>query len=259
MKIIVIKIGGKPAESELLLQNIAAEIKHLQDKESCRFIFVHGGGTTVSAIQKQYGIEPVFIDGKRKTSAAEMDLVDMGLAGKVNKSLVRRFHQSGLRSVGICGSDGSTFLSEDALIQENDENRTGSINHVDTGLIELIIKAGYFPVISSVSSDSTGRGMNINADEAALAIAKAMKADSLIFISDIPGILIHSAVRPELNEAEIEKYIAEGDIQGGMIPKVRTSLAALRSGVRQIQITNYEKQGDLRLITHGQKGSSIVL
>lgn len=259
MTTILIKIGGKPAESEALLQNIATEIKHLQDKKSCRFIFVHGGGTSVSAIQKQYGIEPVFIDGKRKTSAAEMDLVDMGLAGKVNKSLVRKFHQSGLRAVGLCGSDGSTFLSKDALIQDDGENRTGSINHVDTSLIELIMKAGYFPVISSVSSDSAGRGMNINADEAALALAKALKADSLIFISDIPGILINTMVRSQLNEAEIEKYIAEGNIQGGMIPKARTSLTALRSGVRQIQITNYENPGDLSLIMQGKKGSSIVL
>ncbi|OQY35063.1 MAG: acetylglutamate kinase [Spirochaetaceae bacterium 4572_59] len=259
MTTIVIKIGGKPAESETLLHNIAAEIKHLQDKGSCRFIFVHGGGTCVSAIQKQYGIEPVFIEGKRKTSAAEMDLVDMGLAGKVNKSLVRKFHQNGLRAVGLCGSDGSTFLSKDAVMLDNDENRTGSINHVDTSLVELIMRAGYFPVLSSVSSDSSGRGMNINADEAALAIAKALKADSLVFISDIPGILIHSSVRSKLNEAEIEKYIVEGDIQGGMIPKVRTSLAALRAGVRQIQISGYEEPGDLRLIIQGKKGSSIVL
>ena len=259
MKTILIKIGGRPAESEAVLKDLSAEIKQIQDREICRFIFVHGGGTAVSAIQKQYGIEPVFENGKRKTSASEMDLVDMGLAGKVNKSLVRQFHQSGLNAVGLCGSDGSTFLSSDAVVLQGDENRTGSINHVDTRLLELIMKSGYFPVISSVSSDSRGRGMNINADEAALALAEALKADSLIFLSDIPGILIQDKVRECLNEAEIEKFIAEGDIQGGMIPKVRSSLAALRGGVRQIQITNYESTGDLRLITHGQKGTKIIL
>ena len=259
MKTLIIKIGGRPAESNEILKALSEEIKHIQDRESCRFIFVHGGGAAVTAIQKQYGIEPVFENGKRKTSAPEMDLVDMGLAGKVNKSLVRQFHQSGLNAVGFCGSDGGTFLSADAEILKDDENRTGSINHVDTRFLELIMDAGYFPVINSVSSDSAGRGMNINADEAALSLATAVKADSLIFLSDIPGILIQEGVRDCLNEAEIEKYIAEGDIQGGMIPKVRSSLAALRSGVRQIQISGYEIPGDLRRITHGQKGTKIIL
>ena len=259
MKTILIKIGGKPAESEELIRKLALEIKQIQDRESLKFILVHGGGSTVSAIQKQYGIEPVFVDGKRKTSAAEMDLVDMGLAGKVNKTLVRLCHQSGLNAVGFSGSDGSTFLSEDAVVTDEDENRTGRINHVDSRLLELVMKGGYFPVLCSVSSDSAGRGMNINADEAALAIAGTLKADSLVFISDIPGIIIQESVRDTMNEAEIEKYIAEGDIQGGMIPKVRTSLAALRGGVRQIQITNYQKEGDLKLITAGQKGTRIIL
>ena len=259
MKTVIIKIGGKPAESREAIEGLSREIKQLQDKGSYRFIFVHGGGTTVSAIQKQYGIEPAFIDGKRKTSAGEMDLVDMGLAGKVNKFLVRTFHLNGLNAVGLCGSDGGTFLSADAVTDGKDENRTGSIIHTDDRLLNLLINAGYFPVVSSVSSDSCGRGMNINADEAALAIAGSLKAESLVFISDIPGIMINNEVRSNMNEAEIEKYIAEGDIQGGMIPKVRSSLAALRGGIRRIQITNYEKQGDLKLITRGEKGTTIVL
>ncbi len=259
MKTVVCKIGGKPAESMDMIAALAREIKKLQSREDFRFILVHGGGTTVSAIQKQYGIEPVFIDGKRKTSAGEMDLVDMGLAGKMNKSLVRIFHREGLNAVGLSGCDGGIFLSEDARGEGDQENRTGKISHVDTRLVELLMEKTFFPLVNSVSTDSQGRGMNINADEAALAIAEALKADSLIFLSDIPGILIHNDVRETMNEAEIEKYIAEGDIQGGMIPKVRTSLAALRGGVRQIQITNYQKEGDLKLIVHGQKGTKILL
>ena len=259
MKTIVCKIGGKPAESLEMIAGLAREIKKIQDRENIRFILVHGGGTTVSAIQKQYGIEPVFIDGKRKTTALEMDLVDMGLAGKMNKSLVRVFHTCGLNAVGLAGCDGGTFISDDAVGNGDGENRTGTICHVDTRLIELIMQKSYFPIINSVSTDSKGRGMNINADEAALDLAKALKADSLIFLSDIPGILIKDEVRESMKEFEIEKYIAEGDIQGGMIPKVRTSLAALRGGVRQIQITNYLQEGDLKKIVHGHKGTKILL
>jgi acetylglutamate kinase len=259
METTIIKIGGKPADSINTIDYLSSEIKNLQAKESKQFILVHGGGTTVSAIQKQYGIAPVFINGKRKTSATEMDLVDMGLAGKVNKTLVRLFHKNGLNAVGLSGSDGGTFLSADAVILGNSEDRTGRITHIDTRLLELLMEKGYFPILSSVSSDSAGRGMNINADEAALAIAEAMKADNLIFISDIPGILIQGDVRKRINGAEIEKYISEGDIQGGMIPKVRSSLAALRGGVRRIQITNYETNGDLKSIIRGLKGTTIVM
>ena len=259
MKTVVCKIGGKPAESIEMITALAREIKNLQNREDFRFILVHGGGTTVSAIQKQYGIEPVFVDGKRKTSAGEMDLVDMGLAGKMNKQLVRVFNREGLNAVGLSGCDGGIFLSEDAHGEGDQENRTGKITHVDTRLLELIMEKSYFPVVNSVSADSQGRGMNINADEAALAIAETLRADSLIFLSDIPGILIGEEVRSSMNETEIEKYIAQGDIQGGMIPKVRTSLAALRGGVRQIQITNYLNEGDLKLIVHGRKGTKILL
>ncbi len=151
------EIGGKPAESITMIESLGREMKQLQDREDLSFVFVHGGGTTVSAIQKQYGIEPVFVDGKRKTTAREMDLVDMGLAGKVNKSLVRAFHVCGLNAVGLSGSDGGTFLSDDAICRGDDENRTGRINHVDIRFLELLMKNGYFPVVNSVSSDSQGR------------------------------------------------------------------------------------------------------
>jgi len=259
MKTIVIKAGGRAAEIPETIHALADEIKHLQN-EGYRFVFVHGGGVVVSSIQKQYGIEPVFHDGRRMTSPVEMDLVDMGLAGRMNKYLVRLFHQKELNAVGLSGSDGSIFLSEDAGITgEGCENRTGRIIHTDTTLPALLLDKGYFPVLCSVCSDRAGLGMNINADEAALAVAQAFQADSLIFLSDIPGILIDKSLRRVLTEAEVEKYIAEGEIQGGMIPKVRSSLAALRQGVRQIFITNYENPGDLKSIITGRKGSKIIL
>lgn len=258
MKTIVIKTGGKAAESSSLMSEMALEIKMLNSQEY-KIVFVHGGGAAVSSIQKQYDLEPCFVDGKRLTSVSEMDLVDMGLAGLMNKSLVRLFNKSGLNAVGISGADGSLIISEDAEGDAEKENRTGTVKSVDPSLIELLLKNKYFPVLSSVSTDSKGRGMNINADEAALAVADAVKADSLIFISDIPGILIQGAVVSSMNEKYIEESISNGDIQGGMIPKVRSSLAAIRQGVNEIQISNYEKPGDLEKIIAGVKGSKIIL
>ena len=258
MKTIVIKTGGKAAESSALMSQMASEIRDLTES-GYRIIFVHGGGAAVSAIQKQYNMEPRFVDGKRLTSVKEMDLVDMGLAGLMNKHLVRLFQQAGLRAVGLSGADGSLIESADAEGEGLSENRTGSVKDVDPTLLKLLMGEGYFPVLSSVSTDSRGRGMNINADEAALAVAAAIRADDLIFISDIPGILIDGAVVSSLHEGEVEKYIGNGDIQGGMIPKVRSSLEAIRQGVSTIQITNFEAPGDLKKIISGSKGTSITL
>ena len=258
MKTVVIKAGGRAAESSKAILMMADEIRALIDG-GWRILFVHGGGAAVSQIQKQYGLEPRFVDGKRLTSVSEMDLVDMGLAGLMNKHLVRLFHSKGLKAVGLSGADGGLILSSDAAGSGDKENRTGSVEKVNPELIELLMESGYFPVLSSVSSDSEGKGMNINADEAALAIACAVEAEALIFISDIPGILIDGAVMSHMDESSIEKYIGSGDIQGGMIPKVKSSLEAIRQGVHSIRITNYEKSGDLEMILDGTKGSCITL
>ncbi|MBF9015606.1 MULTISPECIES: acetylglutamate kinase [unclassified Oceanispirochaeta] len=258
MKTIVIKAGGKAAESSSLITEMALEIKSLIS-EGYRIVFVHGGGAAVSSIQKQYNLEPRFIDGRRMTSVPEMDLVDMGLAGLMNKHLVRLFQKSGLNAVGLSGADGSLIISESAEFTGSEENRTGTVKDVDPSLLEILMKNNFFPVLSSVSTDSDGKGMNINADEAALAVAGAVNADDLIFISDIPGILIQGAVVSSMDEKYIEDSISNGDIQGGMIPKVRSSLAAIRQGVKEIQITNYENPGDLEKIIAGTKGTSIIL
>lgn len=258
MKTIVIKAGGRAAESSEAILLMAEEIKTLTSGD-CRILFVHGGGAAVSKIQKQYGIEPRFVDGKRLTSVSEMDLVDMGLAGLMNKHLVRLFQRKGLKAVGLSGADGGMVLSSDAVGEGGNENRTGTVEAVNPELIELLMDSGYFPVLSSVSSDSEGRGMNINADEAALAIACGVEADALIFISDIPGILIDGAVMPHMDESSIGHYIGSGDIQGGMIPKVRSSLEAIRQGVQSIRITNYEASGDLERILDEKKGTCISL
>ncbi len=259
MRTIVIKAGGRAAESRDSILAMAVEIAGSADK-GIRTVFVHGGGAAVSSIQKQYNLEPKFIDGKRVTSAAEMDLVDMGLAGLMNKHLVRIFQKAGLNAVGLSGADAGIILSSDSSLDESGvENRTGEVRSVDPRLIELLLANSYFPVLSSVSTDSSGKGMNINADEAALAVAASLGADSLIFISDIPGILINGAVVSSMDEKSIEASISNGEIQGGMIPKVRSSLEAIRQGVHSIQISNYENAGDLAKILAGTKGTNITL
>lgn len=264
MKTIVIKIGGRSVENQesldLLLQEIKkiSEIKHITAGKTKNYqaILVHGGGAAVSAIQKQYGIEPVFKEGLRMTSPIEMDIVDMGLSGKMNTYLNRRCHLNGINSVGLSGVDGSLFKAT-SISGNSSVNRTGKITDVDTTLPSLLLKQNYFPVISSVSFDAEGNGMNINADEAALAIASSLKAFALIFISDIPGVLVDDKVEHELNQKKIESLIKTEKITGGMIPKVNSSLASLENGVENVVISNYTTSGDLEAMLNFEKGTRI--
>lgn len=255
MRTVVIKAGGRAAENRAALESLASEIHGLSDL--VRFVFVHGGGAAVSSIQQTYGVEPRFIDGKRLTSPSEMDLVDMGLSGLMNTCLVRLFQKQGLQAIGLSGVDGALFTG--ASLTDPAENRTGEVIEVKPELILLLEKEGYLPVVCSVSTDREGNGININADEAALALAVALKADDLLFISDIPGIMKEGTVALSLNKKEAEQWITEGTIAGGMIPKVQSSLTALAQGVGTIVIGDYKKKGDLEGLLNFTRGTGISL
>lgn len=252
--VIIIKTGGQAAENEIALSHLAQEIKKLSDKYN--FIFVHGGGSTVSSIQRIYGIEPLFKDGIRITSEKEMDLVDMGLAGKMNKKLVRLFIKNGVLAAGISGADGATFTGESI---GDVSCRTGKIVKTDTKLIQTLLNGGFTPVLSSVSIDLEGGALNINADEAALAAGTACEAETILFISDIPGILNGNRQYSHLNEIEINDLIDQKIINGGMIPKVRSSLEALKCGAGKVVIGEYREFMDLEKLLSGEKGTKIWL
>jgi acetylglutamate kinase len=233
---IVVKIGGRAAENEMALLALAGEFAALSQEYD--MVLVHGGGAAVSSIQKVYGIEPLFVEGKRITAPEEMDIVDMGLAGKMNKYLVRLFHKAGVNGVGLSGCDGALFSGKSFDDYKGRENRSGTIAHCDPTLITLLWEKNYLPLLSSVSFDDAGRGININADEAALGVAEALKASRLLFISDIPGILNGEELIEKMNEADINQALREEVITGGMIPKVQSSLTALKQGVSAIVISD---------------------
>lgn len=252
--IVLIKTGGRVAENEEALKIMAGELKEMQSTYD--FIFVHGGGKAVSEIQKTYGIEPVFEDGIRMTSETEMDLVDMGLAGLMNKKVVRLFSSQGLKAVGISGADGSLITGKEIA---GKSCRTGKVVHCDLSLINTLHKENFLPVVSSVSSNDGGEALNINADEAALALGAEGKCQSILFISDIPGILDDKKVLKVTSEKEIYKLIETGVIKDGMIPKVQSSLEALHNGVKTVVIGEYKNRGDLHGLLSGEKGTKIWL
>ena len=252
---IVVKIGGRLAEDAVLTDSLGSELASM-GRQGRRIALVHGGGVVISTLQKDYGIQPMFDDGLRRTSVREMDLVDMALAGAVNTRLVRRLRHKGAAAWGLSGVDGG-LLTARSLTDRPEDNRTGTVSAAETGPLTLLWDAGYLPVIAPVAADSEGRGMNVNADEAALGLAEALESDVLAFISDVPGVMNGADVIPDLDPAGIEELITGGVIAGGMIPKVRSAVGALQNGVAAVVIGTYAVSGDLERLIAGASGTRI--
>ena len=255
--VVLLKIGGRAAEPEAMA-HLAREMSALDGKYT--FVFVHGGGAEVSRISGIFGLTPQFVNGVRMTTFPEMEVVDMVLAGKMNKDITRLFRKEGLNALGLSGSDGGLFTGK-AL---DEQSHTGKVTAVNAGLLRLLTAEGYVPVVSSTSMEPGGKSLNINADEAALALAEALPADLLVFISDIPGILKPSedksapGVLSTLDSEGIRREIEAGVITGGMIPKVESSRQALTSGVGAVVIGDYSRGGDLEALLAGRKGTKII-
>ena len=262
LPLLVVKIGGKSSEDNAVTSALAGELKNLKEKGQ-RILLVHGGGITISEIQKKYGITPEFINGLRQTAPEEIPLVDMALAGAVNKRLVRILRTAGIDAWGISGADAGILLAESIGNTRKSgekplkENRTGRVTAVNTRPLEILWDEGFLPVFAPPATDKTGKGMNINADEAALALAAALKAEQLIFISDVPGVLDSGEVIRHLTPESAEEKISGGVISGGMIPKVRSAAGALKEGVGSVIIGDYTKPGDLDALLSGRKGTLI--
>ena len=247
----VIKLGGRALEEASLSNVFASELTSLV--EEWQVIVVHGGGTEVTNMSRRLGHDPCFHDGIRLTTSAEMEVVDMVLAGSANKRLVRTLSAAGVRAVGISGSDGPTLLAQPEVVPTG--TRTGRINDVDPHLITTLISAGYVPVISPVCDDGAGGGININADTVAFRVATAIDADILLFISDIDGVQKNGQVLPELGPVEAYREIEEGTITGGMIPKIKSSVAAVDAGVGRVHIGDYDEEGALYALLNGTRGT----
>jgi acetylglutamate kinase len=258
METLLVKLGGRAGTDLQTGEEVLAELAELTG--AYRIVLVHGGGAEVTAMSRRLGMEPRFEDGVRMTSPGEMDVVDMVLAGKMNTLLVRRFSTLGVRAVGLSGADAAMFAC--SFVGDSEHNRTARIESADTGLIDQLLSAGYVPVVSSVAVGADGRGVNVNADEAALALARSLPAERLVFLSDTDGVLDApppaGAVISKLESSSLEALIGSGTIAGGMVPKVRSAAEAIARGVRQVVIGRFTGGGDLLKLLDGTMGTSIV-
>ena len=235
-KIVVVKYGGNAMINEQLKQQVMEDIVLLW-LIGVRVVLVHGGGPEINEMMKKLGKEPVFVDGLRVTDQETMDIVQMVLAGKVNKTLVNLLEMKGGKAVGLSGMDGRLLQCS---IRDERLGFVGEIEKIHINPITDLLEKGYIPVVSTVGCDKHGNAYNINGDTAAARIAGALGAERLIMMTDIAGILRDrndpSTLISELSRDDLPSLRESGIISGGMIPKVDCCEEALSRGVKVVVI-----------------------
>ncbi len=234
-QITVLKISGHCLDDESQLSEFARIVAGCAE----RLVIVHGGGNAITRLQRQLGIQPRYVDGLRVTDGESLALVEMALCGLVNKRLARHLLAAGVDAIGMSGVDRGLIRARQMRHGAIDMGFTGEVESVRAQVIHELLALGATPVIAPVSAgDSTN--YNLNADPVTGALAAALAAEKVIFISNVAGVLVEDRLVARLTRVEAETLIEAGVISGGMIPKVETALAALGAGARQVVITNLE-------------------
>ncbi len=236
---VVIKYGGAALVNEKIKDTVVKDIA-LMKFVGFRPVLVHGGGKDINKALERVGIEPNFKDGLRVTDEPTMDVVQQVLAGKLNKNLTSDLCLQGIKAVGLCGKDAAFMKVEKIMPNGNDIGLVGKVTDVDTSLINTLLDNDFVPVISSIGVDENGNSYNVNADYAAVAVAGALNAEKLVFITDVAGILEDvndpNSVISTIKVNEVKSLIDDGTINGGMIPKVECCIAGVEAGVNSVHI-----------------------
>lgn len=237
-KIIVVKYGGSAMADEELKRHVIQDVTLLK-LVGFKPIIVHGGGKEISRWAEKTGMEPEFVGGLRKTDAAMMEIAEMVL-GKVNKSLVQYVQELGVLAVGISGKDGGLLRVDKKCPDGNDLGYVGEIKEVNPKILYDLLEKDFLPIVCPVGMDDHFQTYNINADDAACAIARAVKAEKLAFLTDVEGVYKDpgdkSTLISELTLAEARELIGGGNIGGGMLPKLNNCMDAIENGVSRVHI-----------------------
>lgn len=233
MNSVVVKVGGNELDDEGFVGRFIAALVRLRDP---RPVLVHGGGKEIAALQKQLGLQPAFVEGLRVTDADSLRVAEMVLSGTVNKRLVARFVGAGARAVGLSGVDLGLIRVDRMVHPSGDLGFVGLVRQVDCTGLEALLATGMLPVISPISLGFDGHTYNVNADHAALGVARGLRAAALLLVTNVAGVRAGEAVLDRLDAAGAEALIADGTINGGMVPKVRSALEAVAAGVPEARI-----------------------
>lgn len=255
-KVIVVKYGGSAMSDEELKRNVIKDVTLLK-LVGFKPIVVHGGGKDISKWVKKVGKEAEFINGLRVTDEETMEIAEMVL-GKVNKSLVAMVQELGVKAVGISGKDGGLLKVEKKYSDGKDIGYVGNITEVNTKILEDLLDDDFLPIVSPIGLDDNFDTYNINADDAACAIAKAMHADKLAFLTDIEGVYKDfddkDSFISRLTVSEANELIKDGCIGGGMLPKLNNCTDAVENGVNRVHILDGRKPHTLLLEIFTKKG-----
>ena len=237
-KIIVVKYGGSAMIDEELKKHVIQDVTLLK-LVGFKPIIVHGGGKEISRWVEKTGMQPEFVNGLRKTDAATMEIAEMVL-NKVNKSLVQMVEELGVNAIGISGKDGGLLRVEKKYSDGQDIGYVGEITEVNPKILEDLLERDFLPIVCPIGMDANYETYNINADDAACAIAQAVQAEKLAFLTDIEGVYKDPADKStlisELTVSEARELIADGFIGGGMLPKLNNCMEAIEKGVSRVHI-----------------------
>ncbi|HKJ53031.1 MAG TPA: acetylglutamate kinase [Gammaproteobacteria bacterium] len=240
-KTVVIKFGGNAMVDEDLKSSFARDIVLLK-QVGVNPVIVHGGGPQIGKLLEQIGKQSRFIEGMRVTDNETMDIVEMVLGGQVNKQIVALINRHGGRAVGLTGKDGGMIRARKLMLagddpENNDLGQVGEVESIDPSVVAMLDDDDFIPVIAPIGVGADGEAYNINADLVAGELARVLGAEKLLLLTNTPGVLDPDGkLLTGLDAAQTEALIANGVIKGGMLPKVRCALAAVRAGVRTAQI-----------------------
>ena len=236
---VVIKYGGSAMTNEVVKQSVLKDIAVLKSV-GIKPVIVHGGGKDINTWLNKVGIESEFKNGLRVTTTETLEVAEMVLSGKLNKGLVQHMERIGTHAVGLSGKDGDMLTVKKHLSNGADIGYVGEIVDVKTDLIETLLLNGYTPIISTIGLDDKYNAYNINADDVATAIARALKASKLVFLTDIEGVLKDpndpSTLISKIDTESAKELFASGVIQGGMIPKLHNCIDAVQDDVKKVHI-----------------------
>jgi len=258
-KTLVIKYGGAAMVNQELREDFGRDVALLK-RIGIDVVIVHGGGKEITAIAEKLGVPSRFVNGQRYTNAEMMDVVQMVLAGKTNKDVVAVINRFAGMSVGLCGIDADLLKVIKYSREKSDLGFVGEITEVNTAYIRLLLEQRILPVIAPIGVDGEGHPHNINADMAAASIAGAISAEKLVYLSDVPGVIVNGSLIPTLDQDEAGRLIDEGVVGEGMIPKIQSAFVALDEGVGKVHIIDGRVRHAilLEILTKDGIGTEIV-
>ena len=258
-KVVVVKYGGNAMVNEQIKEQVMEDIVLLW-LIGVKIVLVHGGGPEINELMEKLGKKAEFVDGLRVTDKETVDIVQMVLAGKVNKTLVNLLEAKGGKAMGISGMDGRLI---EAKVKDERLGYVGDITKINIKPVEDLLERGYIPVISTIGCDRDGNTYNINGDTAAAYIAGALNAKRLIMMTDVAGILRdkddESTLIPEITLKDAEKLFDEGIICGGMIPKVNCCIEAIHKGVKKVIIMDGRVPHSILMETLTNEGAGTMV